>query len=106
MYYVGDDSQGGVETSMHWDCDYRFDLEMRKIGNITAVDMSKLGSDLITGTSNGYVCVWDSLEKVPIKRFKNEYKGLCEPIDKIFCPFDKTQIFCYNSKSLNLNLFY
>ena len=68
IYRVQDDSQGSADVTLVWDNDYRFDKELRAMGQITAIDFEQYCQTFISCSQSGVVIIWDFHEKRIIRR--------------------------------------
>lgn len=59
--------------------DYKFDLEIKGMGQIINLDFGQECLTFVTGTSLGWIQIWDLQNKCLLRRFRT-----CEPISKKF----------------------
>ena len=70
IYYIYDDNIGGCDYQVVWSKDYRFDRSIRAMGQIISLDFEQQCVTFITGTAQGWICIWDLQEKRILRRIR------------------------------------
>lgn len=56
--YIYEEATSGCEHDTKFNCNYRFDKQMRKYGKHLCADFDDEGRSLVTGTNIGWICCW------------------------------------------------
>ena len=70
IYDVYDNAANGCDYHVVWDNDFRFDQTLSNLGFITCLDFEQTCTTCLTGTSNGWILMWDLGEQYLLKKFK------------------------------------
>lgn len=94
IYNVYDDQIGGCEYSLVWDNDFRFTPKLSKFGNVMCLDFDRSCTTCITGSSTGWIIIWDIAEERLLRKFRN-----IDP-EKTQVPRPKVLLPCYIIKTM------
>ena len=63
IFYIQDDNIGGTDFSLIWDNDYRFNRQLKQMGQILSLDFENSCKTFVVGTQLGWICLWDFSER-------------------------------------------
>ena len=63
IYYVTDDGEGSVDCQAVFTKDYQFDTKFKAMGQVINLDFDNQCTHFVTGTSLGWVQLWDLQNK-------------------------------------------
>lgn len=70
IYDAYDNAMNGCDFHVVWDNDFRFDKTLSNLGSITCLDFAQACTTCLTGTSNGWILMWDLGQLYLMKKFK------------------------------------
>lgn len=70
IYYILDDMEGSVDSQEIFTKDYKFDSKLKAMGQILTLDFEEKCVTFVTGTSLGWIQIWDLQNKSMTRRFR------------------------------------